>query len=248
MAVLTTGPARLVSDLHLQGGDDPVRQRFFTFLNQCATAEIDALFILGDLFEAWIGDDALDDSPARDVAAALRHLANRGVRVFFMGGNRDFLVGKNFADAAGMCLIDDPTAACIAGHHVLLMHGDTLCTDDVGYMAFRQQVRETAWQRTFLARPLAERSAEAARMREGSRQAQAVKPDDIMDVNAEAVAATLARHHANVLIHGHTHRPAHHTLNTPQGTANRWVLSDWTNTRADALAINDQGFERISLV
>ena len=245
--MLHTGPARLISDLHLRDGNSRACHRFFEFLDDTARAKFDALFILGDLFEYWVGDDAADEFQL-DVASRIRSASESGLSVFFMAGNRDFLVGNTFASQCGMQCIVDPARAHIVGHDVVLMHGDTLCSDDADYQSFRTMVRQTAWQDAFLAQPQLDRQRMAATMREESRLAQESKALVLMDVNADAVASVFARHGVTTLIHGHTHRPAVHRVATSSGETTRWVLSDWTDTRADALEINTAGIQRLTLI
>jgi len=214
-----------ISDLHLDP-ERPVITRLFTeFLDrQAGTA--DALYILGDLFEAWIGDD--DDSElAQSVITALRHCAGRGTPVSIMHGNRDFLLGQAFASAAGCTLLDDPAVIDLYGTPTLLMHGDRLCTDDTGYLEFRAQVHSPEWQSAMLAKPLQERRAIARQLRNESRSRTAGKPESIMDVNAQAVIDSMDAHGTYRLIHGHTHRPALHELQVNGRPAQRIVLGDW---------------------
>lgn len=214
-----------ISDLHLDP-ERPATTRAFVDLLQGKARHCDALYILGDFFEAWVGDD--DDAPlSREVIAALRALTDSGVPVFFMHGNRDFLVGEQFARDSGCSLLADPSVVSLYGKPVLLMHGDLLCTDDTDYQAFRAQCRSAAWQQQVLALPLQQRRELAAKLRQDSREASSNKAEDIMDVNAGAVMAALAEHGVDLLIHGHTHRPQIHTLTTPDGDKTRVVLGDW---------------------
>jgi UDP-2,3-diacylglucosamine hydrolase len=215
-----------ISDLHL----DPARPQITTlFENYLASDEVrhaDALYILGDLVEAWIGDDDDTELPRR-IADATRAVRDAGVPVYFMAGNRDFLLGEAFARRAGMTLLDDGAVHDIQGRPTLLMHGDVLCTDDVAYQAVRRQVRTPQWQAQVLAMPLEARRALAAQAREDSRKHTGSTMESIMDVNAAAV--TEAMRHAGVtrLIHGHTHRPAIHALELDGEPAERIVLGDW---------------------
>ncbi len=214
-----------ISDLHLASNRPAITRLFLNFLSQrAATAE--ALYILGDLFEAWIGDDD-DDALGRDVAAALRTLASRGVPVSFIHGNRDFLVGERFAVASGATLLPEIRVIDLYGVPTLIMHGDTLCTDDVPYQTLRARVRAPAWQARMLALPLEQRRELARQYRLDSRQAVREKAEDIMDVSPEAVNAALRKHGVRRLIHGHTHRPAIHELRVDGEPAQRIVLGDW---------------------
>lgn len=197
-------------------------EAFFRFLDEQA-AHARQLYLLGDIFEYWAGDDDLADPFNRRVADALRRVHEGGTEVFWLAGNRDFLAGDAFAHATGATLLPDPFIADIAGQRILLLHGDAQCTDDSAYMAFRAQVRDPTWQRAFLARPLAERKAIIAGMREGSRDAQRAKPMDIMDVNPDAIARLFERNGVALMIHGHTHRPAVHR----SAAGIRHVLPDW---------------------
>jgi len=221
-----TAPARtlalFISDLHLQASHPRTAEAFFRFLAERA-AQAERLYLLGDIFEYWAGDDDLDDPFNASVAAALRRVSDAGTAVYWLGGNRDFLVGTGFAEAAGLTLLPEPHVASIGGREVVLVHGDAQCTDDVKYMAFRAQVRDPAWQRQFLAMPLAQRKAIIAGLREGSRAAHGEKSYEIMDVTPAAVAELHADSGTDVIIHGHTHRPALHEADGKR----RYVLPDW---------------------
>lgn len=215
-----------ISDLHLCPSRPEINRLFFHFLAGPARAA-QALYILGDLFEYWAGDDDLNDPFNHEVCAALHALTDAGVPVFFMAGNRDFLIGDVFAQAAGLTLLADPALLDIAGTPTLLMHGDTLCTDDVDYQRFRAQVRTAAWQRDFLAQPLPERKAQIEGLRRKSEVEKSAKSMEIMDVNQAAVVAAFREHDCTRLIHGHTHRPGHHRLDVDGRHCERWVLADW---------------------
>jgi UDP-2,3-diacylglucosamine hydrolase len=238
-------PAALfVSDLHLAAERPETNERFFAFLREQAS-RAERLYILGDLFEYWIGDDELQaadgDPLAREVADALGAIARRGIGVAFMHGNRDFLVGRHFCAASGARLLEDPAVEKVGGVRTLLMHGDTLCTDDHDYQAWRRTARSRAWQDEFLAKSLAERRRAVQAMRERSREVVAAKPADIMDVNDGAVREALRAHGLTRLVHGHTHRPARHTLEVDGRRCERWVLPDWYNGRGGYLAVDDAG-------
>jgi UDP-2,3-diacylglucosamine hydrolase len=209
----------LISDLHLAPERPQVTHALAAFLSR---ESCDALYILGDLFETWVGDD--DDSAlARDVAAMLRAFSERGAALYIMHGNRDFLIGQQFCAAVGATLLPDPSVHSLNGQQTLLMHGDSLCTADEAYQAFRRQARDPAWQAALLEQSLEERRALAERLREVSQEANSNKAEDIMDVTLSEVEAALGRYGVKRLIHGHTHRPAIH--NSPAGE--RWVLGDW---------------------
>lgn len=218
----STSLALFVSDIHLSETMPETSQAFLHFLRGAAT-QTEQLFVLGDLFEYWAGDDDCDDPYHQEIIKALAALTHAGVQLFWIAGNRDFLVGAQFAEKTGMQRLADPSTHEIAGLKLLLSHGDILCTDDVNYMQFRQMVRQTAWQQQFLQKPLAERKAIIQGMREASMQDQRQKTMAIMDVNQPAVDALMGAHNAPILIHGHTHRTAQHQ----EASGIRYVLPDW---------------------
>ncbi|SNR88255.1 UDP-2,3-diacylglucosamine hydrolase [Methylobacillus rhizosphaerae] len=221
----TTPHSLFISDLHLCDSRPGITTQFLQFLQQQAI-HAEALFILGDFFEYWAGDDDL--AHHHTIIHAMRQLAGHGTRIYFMHGNRDFLIGDAFVQAAGATLLHDPTLIELYGQRILLSHGDALCTDDVAYQEFRLQVRSPAWQQAFLQQPLASRKAQIEALRQRSEQEKSGKQEDIMDVNAQAVAALLREFdYPDVLIHGHTHRPALHELNVDNHRIKRWVLGDW---------------------
>ena len=218
-----------ISDLHLQASEPATWAAWQQYMR---TTTADALFILGDLFEVWVGDDVLNTSAdsAPDPSegfesrcAAELLTASARMPVFFMRGNRDFLVGPDLAKRAGMTLLDDPTVLAFAGQRWLLSHGDALCLQDVAYMKFRAEVRSPAWQQAFLARPLAERQALAREMRSQSEQRKTLN-NTFIDLDEQACKDWLMTAHANTLIHGHTHQMAEHALGKGM---QRIVLSDW---------------------
>jgi UDP-2,3-diacylglucosamine hydrolase len=211
-----------ISDLHLSEDRPQANEQFFRFLEEDA-AGADALYVLGDLFEYWIGDEDLETPFNAVVAGSLRRVSDAGTQVRLMHGNRDFLLGDAFCRASGAQLLADPTI--IDG--TLLMHGDTLCTDDHDYQAWRRTARSTEWQRRFLATPLAERRATVQGLRDKSKEVIQAKPAEIMDVNDDAVREALRRHDVARLIHGHTHRPGKHALEVDGRRCERWVLPDW---------------------
>jgi len=214
-----------IADLHLQTEEPAITAGFLRFL--AATAQkADALYILGDLFEAWIGDD--DPNPLhRQIAAALKTLADSGVPVYFLHGNRDFLLGQRFARESGMTLLPEEKVLELYGKRLLILHGDTLCTDDAGYQAFRAKVHQPWLQKLFLALPLFIRMRIAAKMRADSTSANRNKSQAIMDVNPQAVVNVMEKHQVQHLIHGHTHRPDIHTLTANGAAAHRYVLGAW---------------------
>jgi len=215
-----------ISDLHLAAGRSAASEALFAFLEREA-ARCDALYVLGDLFEYWIGDDDLGDPFNASIAQALARTAARGVQIFFMHGNRDFLVGKEFCRVAGATLLDDPHRVELHGRSAVVMHGDTLCTDDHDYQNWRRTARSLQWQRDFLAASIDERRERILALREKSREVIQAKPAEIMDVNDGAVREALRAHKVNLLIHGHTHRPAHHKLEVDGQSCERWVLPEW---------------------
>lgn len=198
---------------------------FLTFLERQAS-RVEALFILGDLFDQWLGDDDGTD-PHPIVVEALARLTASGVKVGLLHGNHDFLLGAQFVARTGCTRLSDPTVIEVEGTRVLIMHGDTLCTDDIAYQALRTQVRDPANQFRFLALPLAMRMAEASRLRAASRQESELKSATIMDANPSAVEETMRAHGVRHLIHGHTHRPDVHSLCIDGQWATRIVLGDW---------------------
>jgi len=240
------GTARFVSDLHLRTERPDLTERFAGFLADTTSAGVEALFILGDLFEYWIGDDDLADPFNAQVCKLLRNLADNSTRIFFIAGNRDFLIGETFASAAGITLLGETEKVGAGGTASLLMHGDTVCTDDIPYQEFRQMVRTKEWQTSFLARPLPERRAEVASLRRRSAAAMLDKTASIMDANPAAIRMALTAHGCTRLIHGHTHRPGHEHVQLASGDAEHWVLSDWDTGRGDALEIGATGVRRLS--
>ena len=214
-----------IADLHLNVNEPAITAGFLRFLQQEAR-QADALYILGDLFDAWIGDD--DPQPLHStIATALASLQQQGVPCYFMHGNRDFLVGHRFAQRAAMTLLPSEQVLQLYGRRVLIMHGDTLCTDDQAYQRYRRRVHNPIIQWLFLHLPLRVRLKIAAKMRAKSQQANQHKSQMIMDVNPEAVLERLRYHEVDTLIHGHTHRPAIHQLATENGSAQRAVLGAW---------------------
>jgi UDP-2,3-diacylglucosamine hydrolase len=218
--------ALFVSDVHLHASAPKTVEAFFSFLHLHAI-HAERLYLLGDLFEYWAGDDDLQTPFNLRVTSELRRVAETGVAVFWIAGNRDFLVGEKFASEGKLSLLQDPFVTRIGMHNLVLTHGDTLCTDDVSYMAFRAQVRNQAWQDAFLSKPLEERKSIIEGMRSGSKEAQRMKAADIMDTNAEAVAGLFRSTDASVIIHGHTHRPAKHVTGSGDSLRVRYVLPDW---------------------
>jgi UDP-2,3-diacylglucosamine hydrolase len=225
-----------ISDCHLDPGRPQTSQVFINFL-QTRAAAARRLYILGDLFEVWLGDD----DPAEgllEVITALQQLS-KSCDVFFMAGNRDFLLGEAFADRIGMTLLEEPLLLRLGQHQVALMHGDILCTNDHDYQAFRATVRDHRWKADFLAKPLVERQQIAAQMRTDSSAAMRNKASEIMDVNATAVMQAFREQQADVIIHGHTHRPATHDY---ESDLTRIVLGDWVREPSFLSWTADSGF------
>lgn len=214
--------ALFISDLHLQESHPRTAEAFFRFLAERAR-HAGRLYLLGDIFEYWAGDDDVKAPFNQRIVDALRALGDAGVALYWLAGNRDFLAGAGFARAAGLTLLAEPHVATIGGQRIALVHGDAECTGDAKYMEFRAMVREPAWQQQFLALPLAQRKAIIAGLREGSREAHSTKSYEMMDVTPAAVDALFAATGSDVIIHGHTHRPALHEA----GGKRRYVLPDW---------------------
>lgn len=240
----------IISDLHLSAQRPAVTQAFLHWL-QTTVARADALYILGDFFEVWVGDDVLEDvqhgAEFLPIVQALRALFERGVHLYFMHGNRDFLIGETFAQACGLQLLHDPTLLEYAGRRILLSHGDALCTDDVAYQQFRVQVRDLQWQKAFLAQPLAARLAFADQARSQSAQNKAMQTLEIMDVNVDAVADLIRKYdYPEILLHGHTHRPGVHQLQFDGHTCERMVLGDW-HDHAICARLDQQALQLIDL-
>ena len=217
-----------ISDLHLQAAREDLALALSHFVDTTLQAG-DTLYILGDFFDAWIGDD--DDTPFyQNIRDCLRVWVKRNISILFMHGNRDFLIADRFAKETGVQLIPDPTLIQLEGTRVLLMHGDSLCTQDHEYMAFRQQVRSKPWQQQVLSLPLEKRRIMAADLRSKSKSMNSNKAEDIMDVTPEEVEKALIEANADILLHGHTHRPARHPLTVNDKHCERIVLGDWDKT------------------
>jgi len=243
-----------VSDLHLSAQTPTLTRIFLDFLGGRARAA-EALYILGDLFEYWVGDDDLEDPANAAIAGALRELSDSGVELNIMRGNRDFLFGERFAAATGARLLTDPHVLSLPAWQFVLSHGDMLCTDDAEYQAFRTQSRAAEWQAAFLAKPLAERRAIARALREQSEAGKHEKAQGnnayLMDLNPGATEDFLRDHGYATFIHGHTHRPATHDHIVDGISVERWVLSDWHEgdgpVRAECLAWDGEQLSREKL-
>ena len=235
-----------ISDLHLCAKRPQCAALFAQFLERRAK-DAEALYILGDLFEYWAGDDDLDDPFHREIIQGVQTLVASGTRVYLMHGNRDILMGRALERASGAVLLSDPTLVDLYGKRTLISHGDQLCTDDVAYQTWRAEVRKPEWQQLFLAQPLAKRKAQIEDMRTQSEKEKKGKMEYIMDVNAEAVATLLREYGYPRLIHGHTHRMGHMQYHLEGHTSDRWVLGDWRET-GNALCCDAGGcrFEEVN--
>lgn len=214
------------SDLHL-APERPAQVEQFTRFTRDVAAGADALYVLGDLFEYWLGDDDMDEPFHRGIADALKSVSARGTPVYFMHGNRDVLVGSAFAERCGAAIVQDPTLVELYGTRTLLMHGDTLCTDDLEYQKFRSYAHDPHNQARFLAQPLAARRDQMMNWRKDSETGKQGKTAEIMDVSPAAVESVLREHGYPRLIHGHTHRPGRHVHRVDGRDCERWVLNDW---------------------
>ncbi|MCG7864742.1 MAG: UDP-2,3-diacylglucosamine diphosphatase [Candidatus Thiodiazotropha taylori] len=231
-----------ISDLHLSAEGADRLQLFLNFLRFRAP-KAQTLYILGDLFDAWLGDDDRQ-SIAVEVRQALQALNQSGTQLKIMHGNRDFLLGEDFCQASGAQLISDPSLIDLYGTPTLLMHGDLLCTDDQEYQAFRKQIRSAEFASRFLSLSIDQRIAVAQEYRAKSGEANAQKSDNIMDVNQQAVELALQQHQAQRLIHGHTHRPADHRFTLHNHTVSRHVLGEWHGDHAEILCATEDGVTR----
>jgi UDP-2,3-diacylglucosamine hydrolase len=228
-----------ISDLHLSAERPELVAAFHEFVRGPARGAA-ALYVLGDLFDLWLGDDQLRDPLAAAVANALAELARSGTTVYLQRGNRDFLLGERFAKASGATLLPDAVVHDLHGTPTLIMHGDQLCTDDVGYQRFRAWWQDPVHRRRFLALPFFVRRGIGAALSAGSRRAIETKPEAIMDVNADAVASALRERGVSRLIHGHTHRPARHAHDVDGRACERQVLADWYR-KASYLEVSEKG-------
>ncbi len=234
-----------ISDLHVESVNSAVFRSLLSLLDHQARGA-DALYILGDLFEAWVGDDDINEA-GDQIAGALLALSQQGTRIYLMHGNRDFLLGPDYAARCGGELIQEPLVVDLYGQSVVLLHGDSLCTRDTAYMSYRAQVRDPAWQKTFLQRPLLERHMVAQQIRQQSKDANSHKASDIMDVTHQEVIDLLAKLQVNLMIHGHTHRPGIHTIRLTEPIngkheAVRIVLGSW-DSKAWMLEFSADGYD-----
>ena len=235
-----------ISDLHLCPSRPHITQAFLSFINTHAI-HAEHLYILGDLFEYWAGDDDITDHALSAVFDALRDLSVRGTRVAYMHGNRDFLIGQAFANHTGMQLLRDPIEVNLYGFRLVLSHGDLLCTDDIEYQKFRNQVRTPAWINQFLSQPLLQRKAFIESIRQRSEYEKSNKASEIMDANLDAIHSVLSQYqYPDFFIHGHTHRPMQHLHHVDGHCCTRWVLGDWYD-HGSCLRLDAQGCHAIQL-
>ncbi|MFL9813082.1 UDP-2,3-diacylglucosamine diphosphatase [Stutzerimonas sp. VN223-3] len=231
----------LISDLHLEEQRPDITRAFLRFL-EVRAAQAEALYILGDFFEVWVGDDGMTPFQ-HEIAGALRALSESGTRIYLMHGNRDFMIGKAFCREAGCTLLADPHVAQLGGERVLLMHGDSLCTRDEGYMRLRRWLRNPLSLFILHNLSLAKRQQLAQKLRSSSKQETRMKASDIVDVTPDEVVRIMRRYKVHTLIHGHTHRPATHSLQVDNQPATRIVLGDW-DRQGWALQADESGFQQ----
>lgn len=230
-----------ISDLHLCASRPAITKAFIHFL-QGSAKQAERLYILGDLFEYWAGDDDLTHADHAEIIQALKLLGETGTKIYLIHGNRDFLLGEQFSKATNIMQLPDPSEITLYGKRILISHGDALCTDDTRYQAFRTQVRDSAWQATFLSHPLSARKAQIESLRQQSEQEKSNKSLEIMDVNDEAVIALLRQYqYPELFIHGHTHRPNVHSIKIDDHQCQRIVLGDWYE-QGSCLRLDETGF------
>lgn len=231
-----------ISDLHLQPNGSQANTYLDGFIRSYLPGKNNTLYILGDYFDFWIGDDGVDKLGYNEQLEVIRHLTDKHNTVYFMHGNRDFLIGAQFCEATGAKLLNDPTIVELQGKRCLLKHGDDLCTDDVEHQKFRVMTRDPGWKRTVLSKSVDERLAMASQMRQMS--GSSYKPSEIMDVNEDCVEQIFASQAIDILIHGHTHRPAIHDYLIDNQSRQRIVLGDW-HKGASYLKVDDSGFNLV---
>ena len=234
-----------ISDLHLSE-DEPHITRLFLGFARSTAPKADALYILGDLFEYWAGDDDRHTPFHQQIISAIREVSLQGTPVFIMHGNRDFLMDLQLAQDCKATILPDPSVLDLYGTPTLLTHGDAMCTDDFQYQAFRKQVRDPAWRSNFLTQPLSQRKTQIEQLRQMSEVQKQTKAMDIMDVNLTTVAEQFRNHRYPRMIHGHTHRQKHHLHEVDGKTCERWVLGDWHET-GNALRCDAEGCSFISI-
>jgi UDP-2,3-diacylglucosamine hydrolase len=231
-----------IADLHLSDEHLDTVQVFIRFLSDRAP-KADHLYILGDLFDAWIGDD-YESPPILQIKQAMGRLSQTGTRLWLMHGNRDFLIGEDFCRETGAVLLQDPTLVDLYGKSTLLMHGDLLCTDDHAYMTFRRKMRDPENINQLLSQPIQQRLDLAKHYRAMSGEAKSLKSESIMDVNPDTVTSYLVEYQAEHLIHGHTHRPADHIIEIADKHHSRHVLAEWHHNRVELICVTPEGFHR----
>ncbi|MES1925090.1 UDP-2,3-diacylglucosamine diphosphatase [Salinisphaera sp. T31B1] len=236
----------LLADVHLRDGKDPNAARLIGYLAGRAR-HAEAVYVLGDLFDVWVGDDG-SIAPHAAVLDAFAELASHGVALYFMRGNRDFAVGEAFVSASRLRILDDPCVVDLAGEPTLLSHGDIFCTDDTAHQAFRARYTNPRWRARMMRLPLWLRRRIARRARRRSQAGKQIKASQLMDVNYDAVRQAMQAYGVRRLIHGHTHRPATHEVALPTCTGERIVLADWRPDQAEVLRIDDRGIHRDSLI
>ena len=237
-----------ISDLHLDEARPHSTALFQSFVEKLKENDQQTeLYILGDLFESWIGDD-YENELHNEVKATLQSLTGSGIRVFFLFGNRDFLIGEKFLSETDVELLIDPFLLKSNGKTILLTHGDQMCIDDVEYQSFRSIVRNPDWQKDFLNFPISKRLKIAGETKDASKQSKQEKSMDIMDVNEEEVTRVFKQHEVNTIIHGHTHRPMKHELKIDGRLCSRYVLGDWNKTSAMVLQWSKESLELINLI
>ena len=229
-----------VSDIHLDPGRPDTYQKFIDYLNGIAS-DAQELYILGDLFEYWIGDDAIDYLGHRPIVNVFQSLASKNIGIYVMHGNRDFLIGYDFVNEFDGTLIFDPTVLKIYGQNVILAHGDSFCTDDVEHQKFRTIVNSPEWQEQFLSLPLNVRNERAVEMRKQSETGKLSKSLMLMDVNQSAIVPIMQRHNSKILIHGHVHKPGIYDFNLNGNTVHRYVMGDWDSGTDGVIVMDSSG-------
>ncbi len=228
------------SDIHLDPSRSETYEKFMDFLH-AIQPNASELYILGDLFEYWIGDDGIDLLGHRPIVEAFNKMATCGTRISIMHGNRDFLIGRRFANEIQATIIPDPSAILIGDKSILLTHGDSLCTDDIDHQRFRETVLSDEWQKTFLNLPISERQNRATEMRARSKQRWKINPPKVTDVNLRALCSAMRASKVRKIIHGHTHKPAIHQFELDGEKAVRYVLGDWDSGYDAIVKINSDG-------
>ena len=220
-----------ISDLHLSA-DRPSSISLFCDFMEKSGAQLSEIYILGDLFDYWIGDDGVEALGYTAVEQALKRTTDTGTKIFFIAGNRDFLVGEAFSERTGVKILKDKTVLELYGQRVMIAHGDQFCIDDIAYMKAREHFLDPEWQQAVLQTPIEERIKEAIRLRADSEQIKSGKSEEIMDVNQQEIIRVFRQHDLDLMIHGHTHRPYVHQLDVDEKTCRRYVLGEWVQDRS----------------